>query len=262
MEPDPLIPAATIILLRDTADEGFEALMIERNADIGFAGGALVFPGGRVDPGDRNESWADYADGLPEDPVFAAAMVASIREAFEEAGILLARADGVMIDDSRTRPLSKEREAVEADDSLFLDLIKRENLRIACDELSLFAHWMPPKQAMHKRFDTLFFAARAPQGQTALEDGNEATEVLWISPQDALKARDDETRKMIFPTARNIELLGVSKTVDQVFMHTQNRKIECVQPWMVKRSDGNFVTIPDDLGYPVTEEPLKKAFRQ
>jgi len=266
MEPDPLIPAATIILLRDkpsakeTAD--FQALMIERHVNIGFAGGALVFPGGRVDPGDRNEAWAGYADGLPENSVLAAAMVAAIRESFEEAGILLATANGIMIDDERTRPLSAERDDVEADDSHFLDLIKREGLRLACDQLTLFAHWMPPKQATYKRFDTLFFVAKAPTGQTALEDGNEATEVLWISPEDALRARDNETRKMIFPTARNIELLGVSKTMDQVFTDAQKRKIECVQPCMVKRNGGTFITIPDDLGYPVIEEPLEKAFRQ
>ena len=220
------------------------------------------FPGGRVDPGDTNEAWAEYADGLPNDPVHAAAMIAAIREAFEEAGVLLARADGAMIDDSRTKPLSTERGPVENDDSLFLEIIKRENLRLACDALTLFAHWMPPKQAMHKRFDTMFYAAMAPEGQTALEDGNEATEALWISPEEALKARDDETRKMIFPTARNIELLGVSKTADEVLAYARERKIECVQPWMVTRDEGAFVTIPDDLGYPVTEERLEKAFRQ
>ena len=252
------IPAATIILLRD--EPTLEALMVQRHADIGFAGGALVFPGGRIDPGDGVAAWRDYADGLPEDPQMAAAMVAAIREAFEEAGILIARNGEAVIDDARIAALQSWRSRIEADDSLFLTFIREQKLRLACDALTYFAHWIAPP-GLHKRFDTRFFAAIAPSDQAAREDGNEATEAIWISPSDALKARDAGERKLIFPTARNVELLGVSKTAAGVIRFAGERKIEQVQPWIAERGDERFLTIPDDLGYPVTEEPLTSAMR-
>ncbi len=70
------VPAATVVLLRDGAD-GLETLMMRRNSKLDFAGGAWVFPGGRVDPGDIPDS----GDELE------AARAAAVREAGEEAGL-------------------------------------------------------------------------------------------------------------------------------------------------------------------------------
>jgi 8-oxo-dGTP pyrophosphatase MutT (NUDIX family) len=76
------VPAATVVLLRDAPD-GIETLMLRRDTELAFAGGAWVFPGGRIDP-------EDYPDGtVVEDPdaVFEAARNAAAREAMEEAGL-------------------------------------------------------------------------------------------------------------------------------------------------------------------------------
>jgi 8-oxo-dGTP pyrophosphatase MutT (NUDIX family) len=76
------IPAATVVLLRDGAD-GVETLMLRRDSRLAFAGGAWVFPGGRIDP-------EDYPDGVvtdDDDAVQAAARTAAAREAMEEAGL-------------------------------------------------------------------------------------------------------------------------------------------------------------------------------
>lgn len=80
-------PAATVVLLRD-GDAGCEALLVRRNAQLAFHGGAWVFPGGRLDP----EDYAAVAD--PND-VMAAARHAAVREALEEAGVTIAR-DGLI----------------------------------------------------------------------------------------------------------------------------------------------------------------------
>ena len=71
------VPAATVILVRDGA-AGFETLMLRRNSKLAF-GGMWVFPGGRVDPEDR--------EGLAADDEFEAARRAAVREAQEEAGV-------------------------------------------------------------------------------------------------------------------------------------------------------------------------------
>lgn len=74
-ERDDAIPAATVVLLRDT-DGGVETLMLRKNSKIAF-GGMWVFPGGRIDG-------ADY----PEDGgLQAAARNAAARETLEEAGL-------------------------------------------------------------------------------------------------------------------------------------------------------------------------------
>ncbi|MGN5373477.1 NUDIX domain-containing protein [Sphingomonas hankookensis] len=78
----PAIPAATLILLRDRAEGPPDILMVERAATMAFAGGALVFPGGRIDPGDEALALA-MGDGD------LAPRLAAIRETIEEAGIAI-----------------------------------------------------------------------------------------------------------------------------------------------------------------------------
>ncbi|RZM08222.1 MAG: NUDIX domain-containing protein, partial [Sphingomonas sp.] len=76
------IPAATLVIVRDTPAAGPELLMVERAKAMAFAGGALVFPGGRVDPGDHALA---AVLGTPDDDT--AARIAAIRETIEEAGL-------------------------------------------------------------------------------------------------------------------------------------------------------------------------------
>ncbi|WP_428409232.1 NUDIX hydrolase [Hyphococcus sp.] len=253
------IPAATIILLRD--EPRFETLMVARHANIAFAGGAMVFPGGRIDAGDHAPGWKDHcngAEGVPEDQL--APRIAAIREAFEETGLLLARRGGRMIG-AEAAALGSWRKRVEDNDALFLEMIKGEGLRLALDELHFFARWRPGSEVPHRRYDTWFFAARAPEAQIAEEDGGEATEVVWAPPSALLADRDAGRRKMIFPTSRNVELLNVSPSASEVFDFAARRRIDLIEPRIIERNGNMFLTIPDDMGYPVTEEILETAMR-
>ena len=83
MERAPLVPAATAVLLRDQ-DSDVETLLLRRSADLAFAGGRWVFPGGRVDPADSG----DHADG-DVDTELGAERRAAVREIWEEAGLEL-----------------------------------------------------------------------------------------------------------------------------------------------------------------------------
>ncbi len=254
------IPAATIILLRD--EPRFETLMVVRHANIAFAGGAMVFPGGRIDTGDHAPNWRDHCDGVDQAPEEQfAPRVAAIREAFEETGVLLARRGGAMIGADEAAALGPWRLRVEKNDALFLEMIAGEGLRLASDELHFFARWRPPAGVGHRRYDTWFFAARTPEAQIAEADGGEATHVVWAPPSVMLADRDAGKRKMIFPTSRNVELLNVSASSDDVFRFAKERTIRLVEPRVVERDGARFLTIPDDMGYPVTEEPLESAMR-
>ncbi|WP_207764826.1 NUDIX hydrolase [Hyphococcus luteus] len=257
---DDLIPAATIILLRDAPQ--FEVLMVERHAEIAFAGGALVFPGGRIDAGDHNPAWAAHCEGfdaVPEEE--RAPRIAAMREAFEETGLLLARRNGETIGADEAEKLSSWRKRVEDDDRLFLEMIAGESLSLAADALQLFARWRPPKGVGHRRYDTWFFAAKAPESQRAKADGVEAMEIVWTAPADALAESTAGRRKMIFPTLRNVELLATSESADAVFSFAETRDRSPIEPRRIERDGAYFLTIPEDRGYPVTEEPLEKAMR-
>lgn len=252
------IPAATVMLLRDCP--AFEVLMIERHSAIGFAGGALVFPGGRVGKSDAGDRWSEYASlshrGLES------ARIAAIREAFEETGILLARrrSNGQLIDGDRVARLAHWRKRIENEPEALLALCEEEGLILACDLLTHFAHWTAPP-GLHKRFDTHFFVAATPSDQVPLEDGDEATEALWVRPVDAIAAGHSGARKIIFPTARNLELLALYSSAASAISACAQRRIERIQPAIEMRDGVAHLTIPDGLGYPVTEEPLESALR-
>jgi 8-oxo-dGTP pyrophosphatase MutT (NUDIX family) len=252
---DTLFPAATILLVRDGAD-GLEVLMVERHANIGFAGGAMVWPGGKVDPADFDEGWLQAAEGLEglEDDE-RAARVAALREAYEETGMLLATRNGEPIG-AQASTLTDMRGRVDRDATLFQPLVRGHGLKLAAADLKPFARWIPPP-ALHKRFDTRFYLANVPKCQDAIQDGTEAVDIVWIKPQAALDDLAAGKRKIIFPTARNLELLALSNSVEAAFADLAARPAGIVQPII----ENGVLKIRNDLGYPVTEEKLDTAMR-
>ena len=255
MTDDTLFAAATILIVRD-GTSGLEVLMVERHANIGFAGGALVWPGGKIDPADFDAGWMEAAIGLGDhDADERAARVGAVREAYEECGLLLATRDGVPIG-AHAASLTNMRQRVDKESSLFQPLVRGHGLSLCTHDLKPFARWIPPP-ALHKRFDTRFYLARVPIGQNPVQDGTEAVDIIWIRPQDALDQLAAGLRKIIFPTARNLELLALSSTVEQAFADLAARKYGIVQPII---EDG-VLKIRTDLGYPITTETLDTALR-
>ena len=137
--------SATILLLRDSP-KGIEVFMVVRHHKIDFASGAIVFPGGSLDQSDRDprlRALSDGADMLDDSEL--ALQVAAVREAFEECGVLYARdpASGAIIDGARAAALGdKYRAPLEADQIGMADVAIAENLRIALDQMTPFAHWI------------------------------------------------------------------------------------------------------------------------
>ncbi|MEM9170214.1 MAG: NUDIX hydrolase [Pseudomonadota bacterium] len=261
--PPPAVPAATILLLRDAAagaGPALEVLMVERGAGLEFAGGALVFPGGRIDPADGDPVWAERALGLDDDAALNAARVAAAREAFEEVGVLLATKDGAPVSGALAAKLGAARAAVEADAALFAPLLAEHGLRLDLRALTAFSRWVAP-EVIPKRFDTHFFLAAAPADQTPSPDGSEACACLWMRPLDALANRSAGRRRVIFPTARNLELLSLSADVAAARSDAAARPIEPVHISVEVRDGQKVVTIPDHLGYPVTAEDFELAMR-
>lgn len=252
----PAVPAATIVLVRPI-DDGFEMFMIVRHHQIDFASGALVFPGGKVDPGDSDPALAALCDGADSDATVRSIQIGAIREAFEECGVLLARPAGQdsLVDGQRLRELDPFRDQIHGGKLGFADFLSAESLRLACDTLVPFAHWITPER-MPKRFDTYFYLAMAPEDHVAIHDGHESVDSIWISPAQAMADAEAGTRTIIFPTLRNIAKLADSPSADAALDAARAANIVTVMPWMEKRADGTYLRIPPEAGYDVSEEKI------
>lgn len=257
--PAPAVPSATILMLRD-GPNGLEVFMVVRHHQIDFASGALVFPGGKADEADFDPALDAYLDGAVKAADMKAIQVASIREAFEECGVLLARPEGddALISGERLAELEPYRDRLHKGELTILEFLERENLRLACDTLVHFAHWVTP-QMMPKRFDTHFFLAAAPADHLAVHDGHESVDSVWITPGDAIADARAGKRTVIFPTLRNVEKLGTSATVADALAAAAQSTPVTVLPWMDKREDGTWLCIPEEAGYEISEEKMPEG---
>ena len=245
---DPPIPAATLVVVRDRADGPPELLMVERASGMAFAGGALVFPGGRIDEADRRHSeLLGYEDG--------AARVAAIRETIEETAVAI----GVEPLPSFDETLAMQAALV--DDRPFAELLDDSGLGLDLAALTPLARWLPNFHVT-RRFDTLFFIARAPPGawQPNVIPG-ECSGAFWLTAADALERERSGDARLIFPTRRNLERLALQATFDAMQADARAHPIEPVTPWVEEHLGDKFVTIPEHLGYPVTREKLDDLWR-
>jgi len=252
----PILPAATILMLRD--QPSFEVLMVKRHHQIDFAAGAIVFPGGKTHAGDADPRWEDrtlgWGGALPHKRPLR---IAAIREAYEEAGILLARSlDGTPFrGDDRA---AAAREAIGKDERPFIDLIDELDLYLDLEALTVFAHWITPKMGP-RRFDTWFYVARAPEDQLALCDGSETVDAEWIEPAEAIRLGETGQRTVIFPTRMNLQLLAEASSAEDAVRRAEAREVVTVEPQIVDRPGGRVLVLPPNAGYGDVEEPMSRA---
>lgn len=243
------IPAATLILMRPAGGGGPpEILMLERAETMAFAAGALVFPGGRIDPED--EAMAGRFPQLADAP----ARIAAIRETIEETGVAPA---------IRPEPdAAALREAI-GRGRPFAALLDEMRLSLDLDALTLFARWCPNFREA-RRFDTLFYLAEAPAGGGTLHcaDETESVHTFWASAETVLAEIEAGRAKAIFPTRRNLERLAGFASPAEARADAGRHPVRRITPWVEERGGKRFVCIPEGIGYPVTAEPYESARRR
>ncbi len=248
MTQDPPIPAATLIVMREASGHKPDILVVERAAAMVFAGGAIVFPGGRIDPADHALA---AALGRPDD----AAKVTAIRETIEESAVV-AGVTGIV-----DPALGLTLQHALIDGEPFADLLDAHGLALDFDALTAFARWMPAfKHA--RRFDTFFFLARALPGAWAPRpQPGECEAAEWASGEALLERIAEGTANAIFPTKRNLERLARFATFEEALADARSASLETIVPWIEDHDGIPHVCIPQARGYPVTAEPLSSAFR-
>ena len=246
MDPDDseAIPAATLVLMRP-GTEGPELLMMERAAGMAFAAGALVFPGGRVDPDDHR-----LAETIGAPDALAAARIAAIRETIEEVGIAAGFAAP-----PNARLVGEWRARLRAG-APFSALLAESGLALDLGALVPFARWCP---ALHRtrRFDTHFFLAQgAGDAPAPMIDEEEAVRGLWASAPRLLADAEAGRAQIIYPTRRNLERIAQFASIDDAFADAAAYPIRTVVPWIEERDGRKWLCIPDSIGYPVTAQPF------
>jgi len=247
--------AATVVLLRDR-EGGIEVYLVKRSRTVDFMAGAHVFPGGRLDQADSAPSacallssgTAALQERLGEQvPALMAAglFVAAIRETFEEAGLLFGRfAAGWNLGDAR---------AAVCEGAQFATLMES----IDAAALVPWVRWVTPVVSP-RRFDARFFLARAPGGQEPRVDGREATEGVWLRPEEALERWLEGDMLLPPATAKSLDALTGHRTVEEALAAAARRPPPVMMPhvWNDRERGQAYISLPGDPRHPVDADPL------
>lgn len=254
-KPQVQVEAATVLLIRDGAD-GLEVFMVLRHHEIDSFSGALVFPGGKLDPGDADPAVRRHTrrtDHLSDDALRF--RIAAIREAFEECGVLYASqvGDDALLSEADVAPLrAKYQQAVLKDEISLREICAAEGLELRAGQLMHYAHWVTPV-TQPKVFDTHFYVGPTPADQHAIHDGAENTESVWIRPQQAVDEALAGTRTIVFPTMMNLRRLAQYANVATAMAAAATWPVVRVQPVIGPHERGRTLTIPAEAGYGVSQ---------
>ena len=226
--------------------------MVQRAKEMRFAGGAAVFPGGRIDP----EDGALAARLDPDSDIeVLAARIGGIRETLEETGLAIGLSNPV------TGEEAAEARAMLLEQGALAPVVERFGWTLAPETLVPFARWCPKA---HGTFDTRFFLADLGTGAVDITvDATENTRLFWASAAEALRLAEAREISVIFPTRRNLDRLALFSTFDEARAHCEVTPVETVSPDVVMREGEKWLIIPDyrARGYPVEGEPLSNARR-
>ena len=243
-------PAATVVIFRRSEAGPPQLLMVQRSRALRFAGGAAVFPGGKIDAADRVLA----AQLCPDDDAeFAAARIAAIRETLEETGLVIAVREPVSAETAMAA------RAMLIEDGRLAPVLDAYGWTLEPERLTLFAHWCPPRD---RAFDTRFFVTNLGTGAVDITvDATENTRLFWSSAAQALQMADAEEISVIFPTRRNLERLAQYASFEDALADIARHKVQRIHANHVERDGETWLEIPEGHGYPVLGQPLATATR-
>lgn len=254
--------AATVVVVRrrEVADDrgGLEVFCVKRNDRSGFLGGAVVFPGGKVDPGDEAASL--HASEVPrraaafeaEDASALALCVAACRETLEEAGIVPLVGGSPEIAALLRADLAAGASLVEA--------LASRGARLDLGLLEPFARWVTP-EAEQRRFDARFFLLALPPGQEGSHDRHETTQSFWAAPAEVLRRFEAGEVFLAPPTTRTLELLRSITSYEDARALARAQGLAPVCPRFVLSEGVAVLALPGDPEHPVGERRVEGPTR-
>ena len=251
---EPVAPrdAATVVVIRP-GPRGVELFCVERHRRSGFLGGAVVFPGGKVDPEDRSEDWealttplSARAQAFAAEPVAARAFaVASLREALEEAAILPVTGDTL---DGTSAAALRTEIATPGGPSLSRALRER-GLVLDTGRLEALSRWVTPVMES-KRFDTRFYVLAMPANQHGAHDELETTGSFWATPEEILARWEAGEVQLAPPTSWTIGLFTGAADLDDAFAVARRSALSPIRPCFVNDGGQMVLVLAGDPLYP------------
>ena len=253
--------SASVLIIRDgEAHPRFgtlQILMVKRHRNIKFAGGAYVFPGGKLDPADKALEESDQKESLHNiSAEFRGLRYAALREVFEETGLIIGTLDGKPLTEAQRKLFDqKYREAILENNMTLAEFLSQSGIILDMNDCFPFAHWITPK-VYPVRFDTRFYLTVAPEGQIPTPDGHEITEVEWMHPMTLV---EESSGVLMFPTMMNLKKLGQAKSVAEALELLAAREIVTVTPEVIEGDKVRFRKIPADAGYEEVDQTRTRA---
>ncbi len=282
--------ASTVIVLRP-AEGGLEVFCVLRHQKSSFLGGAIVFPGGKVDEDDGGEAWAGLATAphpraaemeSPDASALALA-VAACRESLEEAALI------PLDPPVPSEMLLAMRRELEAG-TPFAETLRERGVKLAIDALVPWGRWVTP-EAEARRFDARFFLLALPEMQEGAHDEREVTHSFWATPAEVLRrflageiflalpemqegAHDEREVTHSFwatpaevlrrflageiflapPTCRTLELLAECQSMEDAVKLAGEQSLLPICPEFVPDDKAPFLALPGDPKHSIPEK--------
>ena len=252
--------AATLVAVRDAPAGGVEVFCVERHK-TGFLGGAIVFPGGKLDTDDLSPAWDALANaprtpGVPwanDEATARGLAVAACRESLEEAAILPvvgpARTRAELVAWRRLLPSTPLRELLAE---------KRATLDLA--SLHPFARWITPV-AEPRRYDTRFFAYVAGGGVGGAHDDHETTASFWATPAEVLARFVARQLQLAPPTHRMLTILAGARDAADAIAIADAACHAPICPRLVVEGGARFLALPGDPAHDVADVRVRGPTR-
>jgi len=250
--------AATVILVREQADT-LQVYLLKRSPKSAFMAGNFVFPGGTVDDNDRRFTLfsnrcdltpADLANRFGPDLSFEEALtfcVAAVRETLEEAGIFLAKNNDAST--AELEHISNLRLGADLAPDWFANLMENEPWSLSLSTLYCWNHWITPV-LMRRRFDTRFFLAAMPAGQTCRPDARETVQGLWVNPMQGLAGNLTGDIPLSPPTLVTLHQLSKYRNLAELHSVAAGRSWgQSIMPRLVPLEQGAVIVEPWDPQY-------------
>lgn len=255
----PAVPprhASTLVVVREVPAQragGLEVFCVERQK-VGFLGGAVVFPGGKLDPGDLDAGWATVtnepratpASWAPDEATHRGLAIAACREALEEAAIL-----PVVGAAPAHADLVAWRKSLDGETTLRA-LLASKGLTLDLQALRPFARWITP-EAESRRYDTRFFLFLADRALTGAHDDHETTASFWAPPAEVLRRFDAGELQLAPPTHRTLELLASARTTGDAVALADAACLDPICPRLVVADGTAALVLPGDPAHDVKD---------
>jgi 8-oxo-dGTP pyrophosphatase MutT (NUDIX family) len=124
------------------------------------------------------------------------------------------------------------------------ELAEEAGVRVDKAALVWTARWITPA-GVPKRFDTWFFLAELPSGQTPAVDDKEGVELRWLTPAEALEGHRRGELVMVFPTLKTLESLVPFRSIPELLAARRNAEIPTTRPVIVIENGQKKVVLPD-----------------